>query len=525
MPRLWPDLDRWIAEGEMKKQPIMDRIDRDIEGCFHDDERQALQETFDSASTHNDDQNVILTESAFISLLTTKGSLPQSPEGVQAGKVIYAIVAYVSTLPFPRHQYDPSYQLDGLSLNELTRGLLWIIPGRHSYKDSEGDMGPKRGTADHLRLLFQSLSSPCGSKVQHEIKSRSTPFVEGQSLDNTSPDQGDPIFENLLDALYSTQEIQEPLMAPVQREKFKSVAQELLAENRTVLFSSLAIPAKRLEELVNVLLFLQYSTPELIPVLSEFNDAASSICAAFLKNSDNSLITWPMFEHGMKATAPYLFDPLYKLLSRTFLGDRSVFDVDDGSEVFIGPPNVLTIPFASQLYTFLAGSVCFETLECFNHFTSSNLPTSSALISAMESVPGEAILILSGTTSNRETVTFGLYSPKPKIDGSSIETNLIPSIEGLERCAIFQLSPVHDVFRGNIGKPGWTADDESVTFGGGSGVVMVLKDQLRRGEVRHRILDGDQMTGIYEADRWRGDWAVEFEIAEIAIWSEHPWLG
>jgi hypothetical protein len=535
----WPDLDRWIAEGEMKKQPVMERVYHRIQFYFWDNEREVLQNTFDSASTHHEDGNASLTESAFISLLTNKGSLPQTPEGVRAGKIIYAIVAYVSTLPLPQHQYNPNLHLDALDWKQLTRGLLSVITGRINFRSWEGpaftrdyldwelDICLPRSKARQLRLIFQSLSSPCEDMVQNGMEFRSTPSVEAQSPDSFSPhqdDHEDPIFEHLLDVLYETQDplIPSPHMAPIGRDKFKSVAKELWMENQVAPFSSLAIPAERFEELVKILLFLQYSTPELLPALSEFSGAASSICAAFLQDSDKRLITWPMFLHGMRATAPHLFDSLYRLLSRNFLGKESFIDVDSGSDVFIGPPNVLTIPLASQLYTFLGDSVYFAELECFHHFTRANMPTPSAFISALESVPDEAIMILSGTSSNGETVTFGLYSFKPKLDGSSIQIDTTAYNSIQERCAMFQLGPVHDVFRGFKGKAGWKFDEESVTFGRGGGVVMVLKDQFSRGEVKHQLSDGHEVTYTYAANRWRGDWTVEFDIKEIAIWSERP---
>jgi hypothetical protein len=540
----WPDLDRWIAEGEMKKQPIMERVYRYVQVFFRDDERESLQKAFDSASTKHEEGNASLMEPSFISLLTNKGSLPQSPEGVRAGKIIYAIVAYVSTLPFPAHQYDPNLRLDGLDWNQLARGLLCVIPGRVSFRSwdeeeaywmqpnwEEHRVCPPRSKTRHLRLIFQSLSSPYEDKVQHDTESRSTPSAEARAPDSSSPhqdDSEDPILEHLLDVLYDTQHIHDPVMSPVDREKFKSspIAEQLLAENQTASFSSLAIPAERFEDLVKVLLYLQYSTPELLPALSEFSGAASSICAAFLQNSGEGLITWQMFEYGMRVTAPYLFDPLYTLLSRNLLGKESFFDVDGGSEVFVGPPNVLTIPRASQLYTFLIGGVSFGDLECFHHFTGPNMPTPSTLISALESSPETAIMILSGTASNGITITFGLYSFKPKLDGSSIQRDKDPLSER-EGCTIFQLEPVHDVFRGVEGSAGWKFDEDSSTFGEGDGVVMVLKDRTSRGEVKHQVSDsdGDEMTGTYEGNRWRGDWTVEFEIEGIAIWGEPTWEG
>ncbi|KAB8302402.1 hypothetical protein EYC80_005823 [Monilinia laxa] len=533
MPWVWPDLDRWVSEGKMSEPAIMKHLDVRIHGCVGDDK---MKEVFDSVSTTYEDENAILTESAFISLLTTKERLPSSPEGIDAGKIIYASIKYFSTLPLPRYSDGPdgtNPKLEGLDFNQLKRGLEWFFPDGHGSFITFGYMCRQRNMTDHLRLIFQSLASPTPSLPYEDEKTREigskNPFtVEGRIVNDDYcsrlSDSDDVILEDLLDVIWSTQDIiiANVTIANIDKDKLLPIAKQLMVEHQIASFYSLAIPIKRFESLVKALLFLQYSTPEALPDLSEFSEAASCLCAAFLRKDETGFITWPMFEHGMRVVAPYVFDSYYNLLARAFLGktcDKFEVHDDSDSKVFIGPPNALTIPQASQLYTFLVGSIWLEKLRCFHHYTSLNLPTSSELVIAMQKVPDEAIVIISGTASG-EATTFGLYLREPKSDGLSIQQHSFPDTCGSERCSLFQLSPRQDVFRGIVGKPGWKFDSDSITIGEGDGVVMVLKDDLRKLEVRHQVTGGDKTTCTYEANRVRGDWIVEFNIAEIAIWSE-----
>jgi len=127
---------------------------------------------------------------------------------------------------------------------------------------------------------------------------------------------------------------------------------------------------------------------------------------------------------------------------------------------------------------------------------------------------------------------------------------------------LFQLAPVHGVFRGTIGKPAWSVlDEETVVFGevGGAGVSMTLalpssgsrqeggEGRVGRASVRQIVVDSgdeeekDETRGwdreegwfeeararkerekegwTYEADVKRGNWIVEFEIERMEAWS------
>ncbi|KAI1097403.1 hypothetical protein F4804DRAFT_327737 [Jackrogersella minutella] len=576
-------INDWVAQGTLTRECILSRLDDRIWDSYAipPEEKPILEAAFASACTRapsGDGQ--VLTESAFISLLQRKAALPRCPEGVEAGRVIYASVAYLSTLPFPRHAPQPSCQLHGLSLAQLTRGLVWALPDRTKYIIEEGEMSRMRTRFDHQRLLFQSLATTTVPLVaQGEIQDRARLLARRHAFDvpeecrdmcvvNHDKD-GDEIYHDLLDVLYSTQEVQHPGLSPVRRDAFRKVAKQIEVEEGIPKLHTLATPVQRLYDLVKVLLALQVdpeATSTDIGGLLHFNDAAQSICAAFTqiqdqtqdtsRNVEEGRITWPSFSHALSDAAPHLFDPLYRLLTLAFLDKSSPIDILDAPE----PPHnipigaILTLPRVSQLVSFLAETIYAGNLQRMTSCHSPSFPTLTAFVQAIQNVPDEAIVLISGRstittptsaspTKQGELCIFGLFSPAPKKDGVQIQApaEVDPVNVGQQQCALFQLAPVQDVFRGVAGKAGWdvVADvegGESVTFGGSDsienqrgGVVLVLHDGLRRARIRHWGIDINSVEGrddskgkgvVYEASSTRGDWELEFIVEDIEIWSE-----
>ncbi|CAG8952161.1 hypothetical protein HYFRA_00000900 [Hymenoscyphus fraxineus] len=505
-------IDNWISRGLMEKESIIERLDQKIENSYamSEEEKAGLIGVFNS--------NAILTKSNFISLLAAQSTLFRSSEGIKAGEIIYASIKYLASLPFSHFPQEVDVQAEGLSMKQLMRSLSWAMPGRYAYIIEEGPDTREHTKSDHWRRIFQSLASATDGGGPSNR--------EGDSLDqtySTDPESdGDEIFHDLLDVIYSTQEINDPRKGPLPRDWFRSVANALMAKNNIPSFHQFVIPIQRFAALVKCLLALQFETSESVTDVSQFSNAAQSIATSFLEKPGDQSITWRMFEYGMKNTTPYLLDGYYRLLSQTFLGKSSLIDVLDAATVPPAPDNVaLTLPLQSQLVTFLAGSVAFESLTRMQHYSSSNLPTPVALISAIQEVPDEDLLLLFGKdTSTGVPHAFGIFSPKPKFDGLGIQNNVFPDQEGYERCALFQLAPVQDVYRGVVGKPGWVVDDKSITFGEGSGVVLTLRDGLTRAEVKQQVAAGDDIQKTYEPNSWRGNWVVSLDVSGIEIWSE-----
>ncbi|KAF4636511.1 hypothetical protein G7Y89_g1578 [Cudoniella acicularis] len=511
-----------IDQGIMAKEPIMERFDDALRNshAIRSDEEPLLADIFDKTS--------ILTKPTFISLLANKAALPHSSEGVEAGEIMYASMAYLATLPFPHYLEGPDAQpLKGLSSKQLKRGLVWVMSDRIWRIVDKDDR--LRTESDHLRLIFQSLASV----TYCENSSDATRDSPDETYSSDPDSDGDEIYQDLLDVVYSTQVVRQyggHLRVGLRRDRFRLVCKSLKKEYKVPSFNQLAIPIQRFMALLRCLLLLQFEPIKSIKDLSRFNSAAQSVCASFLQKPDDKVITWPTFEYAVMNIAPYLFDSYYRLLTHTFLaGDSSCpFGVLDAAEVPSAPAGIaLTLPLQSQLVTFLNGSVGFGIFTRMRHYGASNLPTPTALVSTMQEVPDEAILVLFGKMATGESCTFGLFSPKPRSDGPSIQTNYKPTPNhvGYERCAIFQLTPVQDVYRGVVGKPGWIVDDKSVTFGQGYGVVMTLKDNLANAEVRHQISDRDEIGSTYEANPWRGNWVMDFEITEVEIWSDVLYKG
>ncbi|KAI1817713.1 hypothetical protein GGS20DRAFT_599295 [Poronia punctata] len=493
----------WAEQGALTKDRIMARLDDTIKNSYaiRDDEKPVLDGIYKNLDAHDDDAS-LLTEPAFINLVQTKVPLPRSADQ-QALGIIYDSLTCLSTLPFPSRRRSRTMSL---SSNGLVRALVWALPDRAKSFIEEGPEACCRNETDHHRLIFQSLAT-----IEH-----GNDFVDDENM-----------YDDLLDVLYSTQEIKHPGHSPVHRETLRPVAKRIYAAENDVDIASLAIPTERFETLTKFLLAMQF-TPPPDESSEDFISATKALSACFSQGRD--MITWPMFEHGLRDHAPYLFSPYYRLLSTTFLDKSSTIDVLEASEVshFLqrekekGKEVVLTRPMQSQLNTFLSHSVYFGCLDRIRHF-STDRPTPASLMNALQDVPDEAILVVSGKLESGQTCTFGLFSPKPGSDRTSIQTEVEanPNNAGQERCVLFQLQPIHNVFKGVVGRPGWSLVEATglgtVTFGQGGGVVLALENGLRRATVRHGEADTKES---YAPTAWREEWAVDFDVADIEIWSE-----
>ncbi|CRG83594.1 hypothetical protein PISL3812_00948 [Talaromyces islandicus] len=524
----WQDtIDDWVARGMLSKEFILGRVDQNIEEsvAFAEEELAALKRNFQTVCSTDG----VLTEAAFISLLQTKSTLPQSLEGIKVGKILYTSLTYLGNLPFPNNPERTAVQ-NGISLKQLTRSLVWALPTRDRYIISEGNFSRMRTKADHRRLVFQSLASAAHATPYDDEGARELALQDAFDVDredcmdfcsSNHDDDGDEIYHDLLDVLYSTQERKHPGLAPAPRDAFRAVAKRIAADNDIPSLYHIGIPADEFFSLAKLLLALQFEPAETGVDLNQFDMAATSVCATFSEPKNTEIITWPTFNRVLKEITPYLFDPLYQMLSGTFLDNSSSFEYClTGSE----PPRkfgcILTLPLSTQLSTFLVGCTYFGDFERIQHYIPSNRPTAGVFIDAVETVPDQAFILLSGTTEAGTSHTFGVFSPKPLADGANVQNHVIPNHIGLEPCSIFQLNPVQDFFRGVMGKPGWTVNNGTVMFGQGYGVVMTLKDDMRRAEISHHVAKASGDEGSFRSNKARGNWTLELEIAEIEIWSE-----
>ncbi len=254
-------INDWIDHDMLSKDAILGRLDRRIQGSYaiREEEKKALEEVFQSVCN----EKGYLTEAAFISLLQAKPGLPQSPGGTDAGKILYACLVHLSTLPFPCRPDDSATQTaEDLSLAQLTRSLVWILPDRYGYIIEEGSASRMRTKADHRRLLFQSLASsthaaPIDPERARELALGNAFDIDREDLrefcSTNHDDDGDEIYHDLLDILYSTQEVKNPCIASVPRDAFRPIAKRIAATNEVTSLHSLAIPAESFVALVRVL--------------------------------------------------------------------------------------------------------------------------------------------------------------------------------------------------------------------------------------------------------------------------------
>jgi hypothetical protein len=177
----------------------------------------------------------------------------------------------------------------------------------------------------------------------------------------------------------------------------------------------------------------------------------------------------------------------------------------------------------AQLESFMFNSICIADIRLFESYMLPTETTALDLVEAIREIPECALLIVSGHTAAHDTCIFGVFIARPLVDGPCIQ-NGESSFE--ETALLIQLSPVHDFFRGQTGRPAWAATDEGLVFGNKeSGAALVIDKLMANAKFTHNPLGSTgNITGeaTYHTTQHRGKFDVPFTVEKIELWGEDP---
>jgi hypothetical protein len=113
---------------------------------------------------------------------------------------------------------------------------------------------------------------------------------------------------------------------------------------------------------------------------------------------------------------------------------------------------------------------------------------------------------------------FGFWSEHPAEDKAAIQS---PGNSEYQVSSLFQLSPIHDVFPGRLGKPAWHAADGEIVFGDQSGGVFIrFRTGLHQVLVAHHVVEPEleNESNVFTATDWRGNWELEICPDYVEYW-------
>lgn len=318
--------------------------------ALSDNEHEALANAFNSLVIEISGDSR-LERTSLVSLIQSR--LPLGLPPIFADHV-YRILAYHSTAPFYKAPSTPLLQ--SLSLLDIQRALVWLLPDRHLRMSTMGTHGRTRTPADYRRILFQSLAtrsvsttnSPSNEAARRSYAHRNAFNAEhvmkhcgllGEDVNDlladyaktNRDDDGDEMYHDLLDVLQAN--VPENYPYGTGRDDLRPLAKELRADFE---FHSLAIPRAELTDFVRALIALQFETDEssmgsvdsqsldevVASVMATFTCDDNDVLAAFPAAHD--LVAWPAFDQGLRKIA-HLLDPVYRVLIDILL-DGSVID-------------------------------------------------------------------------------------------------------------------------------------------------------------------------------------------------------
>lgn len=191
----------------------------------------------------------------------------------------------------------------------------------------------------------------------------------------------------------------------------------------------------------------------------------------------------------------------------------------DLEQVIPEPVKILTLPNLTQLASVLDCDFSWDDFcPLYQYNPDDNSNTASSLAETI-STSGEypILLLVSGNISLEKTAedaVFGALIANTTHDGTEIQPK--PQVDQ-NSTLLFQLSPVHDIFWGNVGRAGWSVGREELCFGEiDCGVALVFAKDLKEATVVHS-LDGNNKA-VYEPSEWRATWSTQVEVKAIEIW-------
>jgi hypothetical protein len=219
---------------------------------------------------------------------------------------------------------------------------------------------------------------------------------------------------------------------------------------------------------------------------------------------------------------PHVFDSLFNLLGKIFFDQLCDLDATQGHFPTAEGGDILTLPRMAQLESFMFNSICMADIRLFDSYLHPHEKTALDLVDAIEKIAECALLIVSGHTATaHDTCTFGVFIARPLVDGPCIQ-NGEPSFE--ETALLVQLSPVHDVFRGQVGEPAWAATGEGLVFGNKeAGAALVIDGPMANARFMHNPFGSTaDITGeaTYQTTKHRGKFSIPFTVEKIELWGE-----
>jgi hypothetical protein len=284
----------WTAVGAMTPEAILARIDQNIidNRTFRPEELAALRRNFQAVC----DNKGQISKAEFTNFVLSKSSLPAAL--AEAVNVLFDSLCYLSRTPLQSTSSSPLPTTTYLTIEGLTRALMWLLPSRVPSVITETSSGLMRSSADHRRLMFQSLATPRVAHAPEETRSVASSVgarqePQKQGAETNADELGDEMYHDILDTLVSTQPYVPPSFAPPSRDTFHALATKL--HEGALSLSSLAIPKERLTSFLLLLLANNF-LERLLDVGPDLEAVAHDMAASFCHGRQDGQITWEMFD-------------------------------------------------------------------------------------------------------------------------------------------------------------------------------------------------------------------------------------
>ncbi|KAH8893858.1 hypothetical protein GQ53DRAFT_859825 [Thozetella sp. PMI_491] len=230
------EVREWEAQGLLTPDQILKRIDKRVQeilsGHLSQSEHDHLEQNLDAicdGESSTEEGELLVDPSAFTEFLIYRNSDDIAQVVAKVAPLLLRMLVYMSNYPLA----PPA--AGHLTKSGFRRAIVHATPRLAQYFIDSGNYSRERTLADIRRLVFQGLACHGPGLAAHNeahwtAKAQQRATEQGVNEDavlvNRDGD-GDEIYHDLLDFLFSTQPEKSPWYAPCHRDGFRGFAKTL----------------------------------------------------------------------------------------------------------------------------------------------------------------------------------------------------------------------------------------------------------------------------------------------------------
>jgi hypothetical protein len=229
------EVHEWERQGLLTTDQVLSRIDKRVQdvlsGHLSQSERDHLEQNLEAICNHGDStegDELLVDQSDFTEFLIYRNSDDITQLVTKSAPLLFQMLVYMSNYPLSKPAAGH------LTKSGFRRAIVQATPRLATYFMDSGNYSRERTPSDIRRLVFQGLAyhepklnADDGAHWAAKAEERATEQGLNEDTPVNRDEDGDEIYHDILDFLFSSQPEKSPWYAQCHREGFRKFAKTL----------------------------------------------------------------------------------------------------------------------------------------------------------------------------------------------------------------------------------------------------------------------------------------------------------